>query len=86
MHTKTHQEGRQSENTAIAHSGVAGIEKAYRGAAAQAGGARAGSIPAGDCRLVANIRQDLHHRLKLVAADRRTTIGELIEGMIAQCL
>ena len=41
-----------------------------------------GLIPDGDVRLTANIRQDLHLRLKIQAAHRRTTVGELIEEMI----
>ena len=41
-----------------------------------------GLIPDGDVRLTANIRQDLHLRLKIEAAHRRTTVGELIEEMI----
>ena len=41
-----------------------------------------GLIPNGDVRLTANIRQDLHLRLKIEAAHRRTTVGELIEEMI----
>ena len=39
-----------------------------------------GLIPDGDVRLTANIRQNL--RLKIEAAHRRTTVGELIEEMI----
>ena len=41
-----------------------------------------GLIPDGDVRLTANIRQNLHLRLKIEAAHRRTTVGELIEEMI----
>jgi len=41
-----------------------------------------GQIPAGDVRLTANIREDLHLRLKIRAAERRTTVGELIEEWI----
>ncbi|WP_279384175.1 hypothetical protein [Geotalea toluenoxydans] len=33
-------------------------------------------------RLTANIRQDLHLKLKIAAAHRRTTIGEMIEELI----
>jgi hypothetical protein len=33
-------------------------------------------------RLTANIRQDLHLRLKIAAAHRRTTIGEIIEELV----
>jgi hypothetical protein len=41
-----------------------------------------GLVPEGDVRLTANIRQDLHLRLKIAAAHRRTTIGEIIEEMV----
>jgi hypothetical protein len=36
-------------------------------------------MPVGDVRLTANIREDLHLKLKIRAAKDRTTIGELIE-------
>jgi hypothetical protein len=45
-----------------------------------------GPVPKGDVRLTANIREDLHLKLKIVAATRRTTIGELIEELVAQYL
>lgn len=41
-----------------------------------------GLVPEGDVRLTANIRQDLHLKLKIAAAHRRTTIGEMIEELI----
>jgi hypothetical protein len=41
-----------------------------------------GLVPEGDVRLTANIRQDLHLRLKIAAAHRRTTIGEIIEELV----
>ncbi len=41
-----------------------------------------GKVPTGDVRLTANIRGDLHLRLKIRAAIERTTIGELIEDLI----
>ena len=41
-----------------------------------------GLVPAGDVRLTANIREDLHLKLKIAAAHRRTTIGELIEELV----
>jgi len=41
-----------------------------------------GLVPDGDVRLTANIRQDLHLKLKIVSAQRRTTIGEIIEELI----
>ena len=43
-------------------------------------------VPVGDVRLTANIREDLHLKLKIVAATRRTTIGELIEELVEQYL
>lgn len=45
-------------------------------------GHRSGLVPAGDVRLTANIREDLHLKLKIEAAKQRTTVGELIERMI----
>ena len=41
-----------------------------------------GPVPEGDVRLTANIREDLHLKLKIIAATRRTTIGELIEELV----
>ena len=41
-----------------------------------------GPVPEGDVRLTANIREELHLKLKIVAATRRTTIGELIEQLV----
>ncbi len=41
-----------------------------------------GLVPAGDVRLTANIRADLHLALKIRAAQERTTMGELIEQWI----
>jgi hypothetical protein len=41
-----------------------------------------GLVPEGDIRLTANIREDLHLRLKIAAARQRTTIGEIIEDLI----
>ncbi len=44
--------------------------------------ATSGQVPAGDVRLTANIREDLHLRLKIAAARQRTTIGEIIEDLV----
>ncbi len=41
-----------------------------------------GQVPEGDVRLTANIREDLHLKLKIVAARRRTTIGEMLEELV----
>lgn len=49
---------------------------------AQKKAAVSGLVPAGDVRLTANIREDLHLLLKITAAKRRTTIGELIEELV----
>lgn len=45
-------------------------------------GQRSGLVPEGDVRLTANIRCDLHLKLKIRAAQERTTIGELIEKWV----
>ena len=58
-----------------------------RGKAPQkASGGLSGLIPEGDVRISANIREDLHLRLKIEAARRRTTIGEIIEEWIEKNL
>ena len=45
-------------------------------------GQKSGLLPPGDVRLTANIREDLHLKLKIRAAQERTTIGELIEQWV----
>jgi hypothetical protein len=45
-------------------------------------GQKSGLVPEGDVRLTANIRADLHLKLKIRAAQERTTVGELIEQWI----
>lgn len=45
-------------------------------------GQKSGLVPEGDVRLTANIRGDLHIKLKVRAAQERTTVGELIEKWI----
>jgi hypothetical protein len=45
-----------------------------------------GQVPEGDVRLTANIRDDLHLKLKISAARRRTTIGELLEELVEKYL
>jgi hypothetical protein len=47
---------------------------------------KSGLVPEGDVRLTANIRADLHMKLKLEAAQRRTTIGDLIEDLVQRYL
>jgi hypothetical protein len=51
-------------------------------AAAAPVGAKSGLVPTGDVRLTANIREDLHLKLKIRAAQERTTVGELIERWV----
>ena len=43
---------------------------------------KSGQVPQGDVRLTANIRGDLHQRLRIRAVTERTTVGELIERWI----
>lgn len=43
---------------------------------------KSGKVPQGDVRLTANIRKDLHMKLKIAAVMRSTTIGALIEEMV----
>lgn len=45
-----------------------------------------GLVPTDDVRLTANIRKDLHLKLKIAAAESRTTIGEIIEALVARHL
>lgn len=47
---------------------------------------KSGQIPDGDVRLTANMREDLHMKLKLAAVQRRTTIGELLEQLVEENL
>lgn len=41
-----------------------------------------GLVPKGDVRLTVNISKEHHKKLKLAAAEKGTTIGELIETFI----
>jgi len=43
---------------------------------------KSGLVPDGDTRLVCNVRSDLHIKLKHVAVDERTTIGQIVERLI----
>lgn len=45
-----------------------------------------GMVPDGDVRLTANVRRELHLKLKMASAMTRTTMGELIEQLIARQL
>ncbi|WP_243371149.1 hypothetical protein [Geotalea sp. SG265] len=58
------------------------VKPLKRGVKAATVKAVSGLVPEGDVRLTANIRQDLHLKLKIAAAHRRTTIGEMIEELI----
>ena len=49
---------------------------------AEEGKSKSGLVPDGDVRLTANIKAELHTRLKIEAAKRRTTIGDLVEELI----
>jgi len=49
---------------------------------AEKGKSKSGLIPDGDVRLTANIKEDLHTRLKIEAAKRRMYIGDLVEELI----
>lgn len=59
-----------------------GKAKATPKAENAATGQKSGLVPEGDVRLTANIREDLHLKLKIEAAKRSTTVGELIEQLI----
>lgn len=61
---------------------VEGDKPAAQPTASQAAGGKSGLVPVGDVRLTANIREDLHMKLKIRAARERTTVGELIERWI----
>ena len=47
---------------------------------------KSGLIPDGDVRLTANINLNIHHRLKVASVTHRTTMGEIIERLIAKHL
>ena len=47
---------------------------------------RSGLVPVGDIRLTANVKEEIHLKLKLVSVHRRTTIGELIEELVEKYL
>lgn len=74
------QEGVQP--AAVNQTGVSEV----RGARAAPPAAVSGLVPEGDVRLTANIRQDLHLKLKLKAAHERNTIGEIIESLVERHL
>lgn len=43
---------------------------------------KSGLVPTGDVRLTANVRADLHMKLRMRAVQERTTVGELVEAWI----
>ena len=43
---------------------------------------KSGQVPEGDARLTANVKIELHTRLKIEAAKRRIYIGDLLEELI----
>lgn len=45
-----------------------------------------GLVPDGDVRMTANVRRELHLKLKMASAMTRTTMGELLEQLIAHQL
>ena len=45
-----------------------------------------GQVPEGDVRLTANIRKDLHKKLRHTAIDRETTVGDILEELITKHL
>ena len=49
---------------------------------AEKGKSKSGMVPEGDVRLTANIKAELHTRLKIEAARRRIYIGDLVEELI----
>ena len=59
-----------------------GADQSTKRSAGKTKGDKSGQVPAGDVRVTANIREDLHLKLKIRAAEERTTIGELIEQWI----
>ncbi len=73
--TASSQRRSQNQSTSGVGPRRASIEEALR--------PQSGLVPAGDVRLTANIRSDLHLALKIRAARERTTIGELIEDWVS---
>ncbi len=47
---------------------------------------KSGLVPVGDVRLTANVRMELHQKLKMASVMTRVTMGELIEKLIADKL
>ncbi|GAW65328.1 hypothetical protein GPEL0_01r0150 [Geoanaerobacter pelophilus] len=70
------------ESPAAARSERAAQKPSRKKEPAKGAKAVSGLVPEGDVRLTANIRQDLHLKLKIASAYRRTTIGEIIEELV----
>ena len=65
---------------------AAQVAASQRQVSKEAAKAVSGLVPVGDVRLTANIKETLHLKLKIAAATRRTTIGELLEELIERHL
>lgn len=74
--------GDQKATQAASKGKPAPTPRKARGKAPAPGKSLSGQVPEGDVRLTANIRAELHLRLKIAAATQRTTVGELIERLI----
>ena len=75
--------GSQQEAVGRTLGGGQGAGAAKAGKSAKAPSKQvSGLVPAGDVRLTANISEEHHIKLKVAAATKRTTIGELIEQLI----
>lgn len=57
--------------------------KGAKAAVSESGG-RVFYAPDGDKRLTINIAKDLHKKLKLMAIEQETNVGDLIEGWVKQ--
>lgn len=47
---------------------------------------KSGQVPDGDVRLTLNVRAELHQKLKIASVMTRTTMGNLVEQLIAEKL
>lgn len=47
---------------------------------------KSGQVPVGDVRLTLNVREELHQKLKIASAMTRTTMGCIVEQLIAEKL
>lgn len=74
--------GSQKPQQAVSNEEPALSRRQAPETAPEAGKSLSGQVPVGDVRLTANIRKDLHTKLKVAAAIQGTTIGEILEGLI----